>query len=215
MRNNDENRDFELHSRQIRSLLKFANLNSKDIFYDLGCGTGKIILEVVKQTNVKKVIGIENCRKNYRKARERINSFLKRNIKEIDRIDIWFGDVEDYDISDGTVIFNSINEEEDTVKSYKSQFKKKRRKIITKDLPFVGYKSKSNYESDDCWFFLMRYPFVRIRQKRLWLRLVNKDFTEFSKLYEYYENQLRDRDIARKQIVYALLELQKMVNRRF
>jgi len=79
--------DFELNTFQINELISLAKFNTKDIFFDLGSATGKVVREVVKQTNVKMAIGIESDFKKYEKARKCAIQELTKD--ELNRIDFW------------------------------------------------------------------------------------------------------------------------------
>jgi len=45
---------------EIINLLKLANSKSSDIFYDLGCGHGRVVRMAITYGKVKKAIGIEH-----------------------------------------------------------------------------------------------------------------------------------------------------------
>lgn len=220
VRKREESEYSELNSKQVKILLDFANMGKRDVFYDLGSGTGRIVLEAVRQTSVRKAVGIEAEREYHEKARQSAINLLSK--KDLKRIDFWLGEFGnenagcyDYDVSDATVVYSSLNEHEEDTDYYKQQFKKKRVKIITKDLPLVGYESIANREQGDCWFFLMRYPFRRVRSKRRWIRSVLGKDSTMKDVHAYYRKQLTNREINRKDAIDSLLDLKKLVNKRF
>ena len=43
----------------VKSLLEFGGVSAKDIFYDLGCGDGRVLLSAVRDFSVQKTIGYE------------------------------------------------------------------------------------------------------------------------------------------------------------
>jgi len=48
-----------LKEKNIRRLLKLANLNENNIFYDLGSGEGRIVIIAAKEFKIKKAYGVE------------------------------------------------------------------------------------------------------------------------------------------------------------
>jgi methylase of polypeptide subunit release factors len=126
---------FELNDEQIRELIKLAKFTEKDVFYDRGSGEGRVVIQVAKLTKVKKSIGIEAYRKPYKIARENANNQL--TLEQLRRVDFWFGEMKSepmeddydsdyfYDISDATVIYNSLHEELDDLDYYKDMLKKR------------------------------------------------------------------------------------------
>lgn len=197
-----ENQDeyFELNTSQINELISITQFKSNDIFFDLGCATGKVAREVVKQTNVKMAIGIERDFNYYDKARKCAIQELTKD--ELNRIDFWFGDIRDYgmneedsfahDYSKATVVFASIDEQFEDFGFYRDRFNLKRLRIIKKDIPLIGYPSKPNRNNKKCWFFLTKPPFRRIGKKK-WIKSVRDDFDTFDKIYDYYYKQLMER----------------------
>ena len=73
-------------------------IDSNDVFYDLGSGTGKVCLQFINETEVKKSCGIEFDKKRYD---ESLNLLSKTN-KNLQFINTNFID---YDFSDATIIF--------------------------------------------------------------------------------------------------------------
>lgn len=213
----------ELTPKQIIILFKFANVRKKDVFYDLGSGHGNIVIEAIKQRKVKKAIGIELTKKFYIHSRKKaIEKFDKTQLKN--NIDFWYGDYDgfvdndtyNYDITDATVVFNSLDPNEDEVTFYNTQFRSKSGiKIIKKDLPLVGYKPVSiNQEDRSMYFYLMKTPLYRHRTKSKseWARLVlRNDGATIKKVYQYYEKQLVKREIEKPDIKDALIELKLLV----
>ncbi len=49
----------ELTPRGVQRMLKFLKLTEKDVFYDLGSGVGKAVLQVAMTVPIKKCVGIE------------------------------------------------------------------------------------------------------------------------------------------------------------
>jgi precorrin-6B methylase 2 len=85
---------------QIKKIIAFLQLNENDIFIDIGCGKGRVILYAATQ-KIKKVIGIEYEKGLADIARRNINSCkaLKTEIEVIQ------ADAAVYTITEGTVFF--------------------------------------------------------------------------------------------------------------
>ncbi|MDQ6863291.1 MAG: hypothetical protein M3044_05660 [Thermoproteota archaeon] len=58
--------------RHKRKLLKLATLAPSDVFYDLGCGDGSILILAVKEFNLEKAIGFEASPYRAKIARMRV-----------------------------------------------------------------------------------------------------------------------------------------------
>ena len=81
----------------------------------------------------------------------------------------------------------------------------------------VGYKSVANRSDPDCWLFLMRYPLTRIKSRERWIMSVlgEGDIT-IEDVYKYYSKQVSKRpSYSRKSIIDTILDLKKLVNKRF
>ena len=236
-----ENKIFQLNKEQINELIKLANFGKKDIFYDLGCGTGKVVLEVAK-TNVLHSIGIESSKKYHEIAKNKFYQQINnKEIKNFKKIDFWLSNIDNQDIdndqkpvidfSDATVIYYSMDEDEDFLSDLKSWNLGKKSRIIKKDIPLVGYESIVNRKSNDCWFFLTNKNHKRIKSKKVWAKSVSKDFNDIDDVYNYYFKQLYNRfkkmylnekkskkyseKIARKTAEGSVLQLKLIVNDRF
>lgn len=220
-KNDFEKEIVELTNKQIKTLFEVARLGKKDIFYDLGSGTGQIVINAIIKTNVKKAIGIELNKKYYDIAKKKAFDILsKRHLRN--KIDFWYGDYSDYkkdhgyvyDISDGTVIYNSLAPDGNIV-FYDTQFLRKQNiKIIKKDLPLVGYEPVAvSRKEKNAWFFLMKTPLsnYRISSKKKWAQLVLGDAdAEISDVYRYFRS-LWETTNERKKPYKVLKELKKLV----
>ena len=225
---------FELNNKQISELIKLAKFKKNDVFYDLGAGTGKVVMAVAKSSPVVKSIGIENTKCIYEKARKQLNNqYRNGKIKNLDRVDFWLGsitneevdndDILTLDYSDATIVFAGNAEDFGDIKLYKERIKHKKLRLISKDIPLVGYESKANRSNNDCWFFLSKRPFKRI-SKKMWIKSVCPSFKSLNDIYDYYYNRLERRfrenpekpdKISKKLARSAILELQLLINERF
>lgn len=236
-----ENKIFQINKEQINELINLANFGKKDIFYDLGCGIGKVVFEVAK-TNVLRSIGIESSKKYYEIAKNSLYRQIRnKRIQNYKKIDFWLSTIDNQDIdndqkpvidfSDATVIYHSMDEDEDFISDLKSWSLWKKSRIIKKDIPLVGYESISNRKCNDCWFFLTNKNHKRIKSKKVWAKSVSNDFNDIDDVYDYYFRQLCERfkkmylnekkskkyseKMGRKNAEGSLLQLKMIVNDRF
>jgi len=87
---------FPSSKKIIEVVLKFANIGKNDVFYDLGSGDGRILVEAAKKKIP--VVGIEKNRF--------LNWITKRKIRrlKLNNVKIIQGDIFDQDISRATII---------------------------------------------------------------------------------------------------------------
>jgi hypothetical protein len=155
---NPKHDPFELNDAQIKQLIKMTHFNSRDVFYDLGCGSGKVVIQVDRRTDAKRAIGIDNEECQFIKTWS--NAFKVLRKRELWFIEFLLKSFQDHDYSDATVIYYSLHESKDAVSMFQRKLGRKEVKLITKDLPFIGYKSaNANRANRDCWLFLTKYPF--------------------------------------------------------
>lgn len=241
MKGKIENKVFELNENQINELIKLAQFKKGDVFYDLGSGSGKIVIQVA-QTPVSKSIGVESCRELYNMARKLLNQGIKNGeIKFFDKIDFWLSNIDNQDVdndndpvidfSNATVVFYSMDEPESVISDLKEWKIWNKVKLIKKDIPLIGYESESNKSDKDCWLFLTKPEHNRIKSKNKWAKSVSEDFSSIENVYEYYYNQLckrfekmylRDKSsknyaqkMGKKNAESSLLQLKIVVNDRF
>jgi SAM-dependent methyltransferase len=75
--------------------------NPDGVFYDLGSGKGRLCIQVAKETNISKVVGIELHKERHLQAEELLKKSDVNNVSFIE------GDFLAYDLSDATIIFAS------------------------------------------------------------------------------------------------------------
>lgn len=186
----------ELNDNQIDILFEFSKLGNKDVFYDLGSGTGKVVIDAYKKRNVKKSIGIEYNKNYYNIAKKRAKDELSQNVVG-KHVDFFHGNYSDknengyvFDISDGTVVYNSLAP---SGKSdfYDTQFEGVSGvKIVKKDLPLIGYKPVDVSRIDEnAQFFLMLTPLknYRIYSKKEWATAILGTDSEINDVFDYYK----------------------------
>ncbi|KAL4115759.1 hypothetical protein PRIC2_012765 [Phytophthora ramorum] len=93
------------------TILPLLNLDEDDVFFDLGCGTGKILVQAALQTSCKRTIGIELMQNRVlegHKALKRLKA-LDLSILHEKQIEVFRGDIfvppEEAHLMDATVVF--------------------------------------------------------------------------------------------------------------
>lgn len=84
----------------VRACLRPVRMTPEDVFYDIGCGAGRVIC-VVARRRIRKCVGIELSESLCRLARENARRLRGRQTP----IDIVEGDATLVDYSDGTIFF--------------------------------------------------------------------------------------------------------------
>lgn len=90
----------------VKTLIDDLQLDSNDVFYDLGCGVGKMVMQIYLESPVKKSIGIELSQTridNAQKARQRLVGDGK--LQHGRALNFRHGDILKSNISDATVLF--------------------------------------------------------------------------------------------------------------
>lgn len=93
------------------TILPFLDLEEDDVLYDLGCGTGKILLQAVLQTKCAKAVGIELMQNRVQEGLRALNRLDKRELALLDdkSVRLVQGDIckppASADMSDATVVF--------------------------------------------------------------------------------------------------------------
>jgi SAM-dependent methyltransferase len=96
----------EITSEGTLMLIKELNINKDDVFYDLGCGVGKLVLQIFLDAGVKKSVGIELAptRVAYaKKVKEKLKN--EGNLDAGRIIEFHQQDLLDADVHDATVIY--------------------------------------------------------------------------------------------------------------
>lgn len=149
-----------VHSnRNIRKLLNLANAGPRDVFYDLGCGRGRLCVIAASEFHVKHAVGIERRKDRARKAKK-----LVRSLGLSASIEIRNEDYQDSDLGDATVAYNGLMEERDDVEVYSDKLPI-RCKLVTLQLPLVGVLPTGQ----DYPFYLMKKPFRKTRRAQKWV----------------------------------------------
>lgn len=183
-----------LSTSEIKKVFRWAKLKKTDVFYDLGSGHGRVVRCAVQFGNVKKAVGIEHEDERFCKAR----NIAKRTMSRYRLKKIYFklGDMEDFEISDATVVYEGHELYEEEVKMYGKLLKRKKGvKIIKRHLPLVGYKPVDVFRNNNgSWFFMMKTPLnkYRIHSKKEWFSAVlGKDNVTMNEFLENYDHRLK------------------------
>lgn len=87
----------EVLDTSIRFILNqnLINLDSSDVFYDLGSGTGKVVAQFSYETNCFKSIGIELGERRYNQSRQYLSQLLSTNHPSSKKIELLKGNILD------------------------------------------------------------------------------------------------------------------------
>ena len=151
-----------LTNRDIRKMLRLADANENDVFYDLGCGAGQLCIIAVKEFNVKRAVGIEKDIGRVKKAKENARFSGLHN-----KIVIRHESIEDANFKAATIVYCGLGEEEDSLEKYENTLQKGCR-LITLDCPLVSVlPDKRDYP-----FYLMKFPFTKTQSADEWASAV-------------------------------------------
>jgi SAM-dependent methyltransferase len=96
----------EILPNSIEELLIHLNLNINDVFYDLGCGLGKMVAQVYLCSPAKKVIGVELTSSRFLQAKKMLTKLQRVPGMAANRkVDILQGDIAIETCSDATVVY--------------------------------------------------------------------------------------------------------------
>lgn len=169
--------DVELSDNTIRDILKFAGLHEGDIFYHLGCGTGKSIAIAIQEFRVKKAIGIDNNSTKILEGQRLLN------YKHITNGSFRHEDIAISDMSDATVILFWFSDEK-IIETMIERFRKLNPgcRIITIWGPLVGYMP----DKIDFPFILNITPFKKAESLReQMLAIFDTDCIDFAVAWEF------------------------------
>lgn len=206
-----------INPSQILNMLELGRVGSNDVFYDLGSGHGRVVRMAVTKKHAKKAIGIELDEDRFCMSRNIAKRELSR--RQLKKVDYWLGYFQDYELSDATVVYEGHYEIKDEVNNYKKILKKRRVKIIKRELPLISYVPIAvNRKSRNCWFFLMKYPLKRYktRSKNKWASYVlGRNNVSIRDVYDYYDKQMKKEGMTPNERRKALNRVKKLVQERF
>jgi ubiquinone/menaquinone biosynthesis C-methylase UbiE len=83
----------------IEKMMELANVKDDDVFYDLGCGDGRVLIKVAKEKKIR-CVGIEIKRELVEEARKKVAREGLENL-----IKIIHGDIFQESFSDATIVY--------------------------------------------------------------------------------------------------------------
>ena len=161
--------------------MRLAQASKGDVFFDLGCGMGKLCVVAVREFGVRKAVGIEMHRGRAAKAARHV-----RDQGLSDRIEIWNEDYMESDLREATVLYCGHNETEEDVPHFEEALGNGSR-FVSLFLPFVGVVP----DAVDYPFYLMRLPFKKTEDGSRWASAV---LTKKAKVEELYQELDTDRE---------------------
>jgi len=168
-------------NRHIRKIMRLAQASKRDVFFDLGCGMGKLCVIAVKEFGVKKAVGIEMHRGRASKAARFV-----RDQGLSDRIEIWNEDYMESDLGEATILYCGHNETEEDVPHFEDVLGRGSR-FVSLFLPFVGVVP----DAVDYPFYVMKLPFKKTDDGSRWASAV---LTKKAKVEELYRELDTDRE---------------------
>jgi predicted RNA methylase len=145
---------------ETRKMLRLANANKNDIFYDLGCGHGRVCIYAAEK--VKKAVGIEDHYYTYKEA-----------VRQVRRSEVWdwiiirYSNIDTAKFGDATIVYACLKEEPRDREHYERILKKGCR-LVTREIPLIGVKpNKIDYP-----FYLMIIPFKYAEDIEDWARSI-------------------------------------------
>jgi SAM-dependent methyltransferase len=184
--------------RFIRKLLHLADARNTDIFYDLGCGIGQLCIVAVTEFDVRKAVGIESHRGRAKKAEKLVKELGLDDRIEIRNEDFWLSD-----ISEATIAYSGLGEEDEDVANCEKKLSPYCR-VVTLFLPFVGVLPKeANYP-----FYLMQLPFKKTEKASLWISKVLFKEATFKELYQELDS---DKEYRYDKVTFKRLVKERLV----
>jgi SAM-dependent methyltransferase len=145
---------------EIRKMLRLANANKNDIFYDFGCGHGRVCIHAARK--VKKAVGIED---HYYTYKEAVSQARCSDVS--DKIIIRHSDIDTARFGDATIVYACLKEEIGDRKHYERILKRGCR-LVTREIPLIGIKP----DKIDFPFYLMYIPFKYAEDVQDWARSI-------------------------------------------
>ncbi len=95
----------ELTPAGVRKLLDYLQLTERDVFYDLGAGTGKVVMQAAMSVPLRKCVGIEIAASRVVAGRVVFWEARRQNLIQARRCALRNGDFLTADLADATVIY--------------------------------------------------------------------------------------------------------------
>ena len=96
----------EIKYDSLQCILEDLNLTWDDVFYDLGSGVGKVVMQTYLNTPVKKSVGIELSPTRHQRAMKAYTLLAQRTtLQENKTLQLLEKNILDVDLSDATVVY--------------------------------------------------------------------------------------------------------------
>lgn len=158
-------------NQDIRKMLRLARATKKDVFYDLGCGWGQNLIIALTEFKVKRVVGIEDDRKNWKKATQRLEKIAPTTDWDIIKgkfEDLFSDKIEEEDLREATIVFYGLAPDKNVLKGLEKKLQRNCRLITYYNCLFPEIK----YQCSDYPFYLSTFPFKKPKSELDWLRTV-------------------------------------------
>jgi SAM-dependent methyltransferase len=84
----------------IEKIDRYRKPTDKDVFIDIGCGVGKVVLHTAIKTDIKTLVGVEMVKERVRYAK-----YIQQQISPDKSVFFIEKDVKDFDLSIATIVF--------------------------------------------------------------------------------------------------------------
>lgn len=96
----------EIEISSVKEVINYLKPKASDVFYDLGSGNGKVVVQFYLDTNIKKSVGIELSKDRHAQALTALNHLRKMGLVDKNRkLDLRYGNILKEDFSDATIIY--------------------------------------------------------------------------------------------------------------
>ncbi len=96
----------EITVTSLARLLDYLQLTPDDVFYDLGSGIGKVVLQVAMTCDIRRVVGIEMAPGRHRAATEILARARGENLLQVRDCELIQGNFLERSLADATVIYS-------------------------------------------------------------------------------------------------------------
>jgi precorrin-6B methylase 2 len=98
----------EITPEGVAMLISHLSITDKDVFYDLGSGLGKMVLQMYTTTPVAKAVGVELSQDRFNQSKEALEQLQTKNLINKGRIlDFINKNILDVPLADATIIYIS------------------------------------------------------------------------------------------------------------
>lgn len=95
----------EINHQALKKLHDYLGINSKDVFFDLGSGVGKVVLQTGLFTDAKKVVGVELSKTRHDDALLALKNASEMDKKISSKVEFINDDLMNVDLSRASIIY--------------------------------------------------------------------------------------------------------------